>query len=324
MMRMVTMNDKHAEERPKRKNLQKTGALFLVILATGVLFTWWTTARADREMRADLLQQTRQIAQAINLEDVRALTGTDADMDIPAYLRLNEQLAVIHSSTPQYRLIYLLGQKAGGTIFLFVDSEPAGSKNFSTQAPVLEDVTEAERRVFATRTEAVQGPVTNRWGKHLSVLVPILDPQTIMYGLATQEDAKTMVHNAVDFYRKYGRERLLKEVNNPQGEFRKGDLYAFVYDRNMTWLAHPVTPELVGQNWIDKKDWSGGKYFRKEIQEVAASGDGSGWVEFEYLNPITKQHDHKTTYVLGLDDLIICSGAYKGDGEILAVLGTNI
>jgi signal transduction histidine kinase len=103
-----------------------------------------------------------------------------------------------------------------------------------------------------------------------------------MYGLATPEDARAMVRRAADFYRRKGRERLLKEINNPQGLFRKGDLYAFAYDRKMTWLAHPVKPELVGQNWIDKKDWSGGKYFRREIQQVAQSKDGTGWVEFEY------------------------------------------
>jgi len=60
-------------------------------------------------------------------------------------------------------------------------------------------------------------------------------------------------------------------MNKPEGEFRKNDLYAFAYDRNMTWLAHPARPELVGQNWIDKKDWAGGKYFRREIQQVALS-----------------------------------------------------
>ena len=132
-----------------------------------------------------------------------------------------------------------------------------------------------------------------------------------------------MVQKAVEFYHENGRQRLLEEVNKSNGQFHKGDLYVFIYDRNMTWLAHPVTPQLIGQNWIDKKDWPGGKYFRKEIQEVAHDKK-TGWVEYEYENPITKQHDHKTAYIEGLDDLIICSGAYKGDGEILAVLGMDI
>jgi len=62
----------------------------------------------------------------------------------------------------------------------------------------------------------------------------------------------------------------------------------------MTMLASPFRPELVGQNLLDKKDWSGGKYFRREIQEIARS-KGSGWVNYEYENPANKQLESKTT-----------------------------
>ena len=296
--------------------------LLIAIVAGGALLTWWIVVRADFEMREELLQQTRQVAQALNIRSIRSLSGNEADINSPIYMRLKEQLATVRSANPKVRFAYLMGRKPDGTIFFFVDSEPTDSKDYSPPGQVFQEATESDRRVFASRKEAVDGPVADRWGTWVSALVPILDPKTAMYGLATKEDAQAMVGKAVDFYRKNGRERLLKEVNNPQGEFRKGDLYAFVYDRNMTWLAHPVRPELVGQNWIDKKDWSGGKYFRREIQQVALTKD-SGWVEFEYENPINGQHDHKTTYIMGIDDMIICSGAYKGDGEILAALGMD-
>ena len=306
------------------KNLRMTAVgLILAILPAGVLFAWWITARADCEKRADLLQQTRLVAQAVNIESIQSLSGTPADLDSPQYQLLKEQLSAVRSANPQCRFVYLLGRKADGTLFFFVDSEKAESKDYSPPGQVYSEAPEGCYRVFAGRTEFVEGPYTDRWGKWVSALIPILDPQTIMYGLATPEDARAMVLEAVDFYKKNGRERLLKEINNPQGRFHKGDLYAFAYDRNMTWLAHPVKPELVGQNWIDKKDWSGGKYFRREIQEIAHT-KGSGWVEFEYENPINGQHDHKTTYVQGLDDLIVCAGAYKGDGEIRAVLGMDV
>ncbi len=319
---MWPMNDKLSVKLRKEKNLWPA-ALLLAILAVGALSVWWVVARADREMRADLLQQARQVAQALNVSHIQALSGTDTDIDSSVYLTLKEQLATFRSANPQFRSLYILGRKADGSVFSLVDSAPTDLKGYSVPGQSHEVAREADRRVFGTRTAAVEGPVSDISGVRVSALVPILDPQTVMYGLATPEDAKAMVHKAVDFYRENGRERLLKEINNPHGEFRKGDLYAFVYDRNMTWLAHPVRPELVGQNWIDKKDWSGGKFFRREIQEVAQT-KGHGWVEFEYENPINRQHDHKTTYVEGIDDMIICSGAYKGDGEILAVLGMDI
>ena len=298
--------------------------LLLAILTAGALLVWRVVQRADQEMRADLIHQGRLVAQAMNVERIRALTGTDADTNSPDYQQLKEQLVAVRAAYEQCRFIYLLGHRADETIFFFADSEPVGSKYSSPPGHIFHEAPAAYRSSFGTRTAASAGPYTDRWGRWISAVVPILDPQTAMHGLATPEDARAMVRRAVEFYRRNGRQRLLQEINNPQGQFHRGDLYAFAYDRSMTWLAHPLKPELVGQNWIDKKDWSGGKYFRREIQQVAQSKDGTGWVEFEYENPVNGQHDHKTTYVEGLDDLILCAGAYKGAGEILAVLGMDV
>jgi len=299
-----------------------TLGLLLCIAVGGALLAVWMVRKTDQEMRADLIREGRLVAQAVRTEDVRALTGTAADLSSPVYQKLKAQLIALRLACPHYRFAYLLGRKPDGTLFFFIDSEPVDSHDYSPPGEVYDEAITVALHVFATRTAADEGPTTDRWGSWVSALVPLLDPHTALYGLATPQEAQAMVRQAVEFYRKYGRARFLQEVNNPLGAFRKGDLYAFVYDRNMTWLAHPVKPELVGQNWIDKKDWSGGKLFRREIQAVAQKG--KGWVEFEYLNPLNGQHDHKTTYIEGLDDLVICSGAYKGDGEICAVLGLDV
>ena len=279
----------------------------LAILAVGALLTWQMVGNAKREMCADQLQQARFVAKAMNIDRIKALTGTEADTNSPVYLRLKEQLAILRSATPLCRFVYLMGQRPDGTLFFFADSEPADSKDCSPAGQVYTEAPESFRRVFVTRKAVTEGPHTDRWGKWISAMIPIMDPQTAMQGLATAEDAKTMVGKAVDFYRRNGRERFLKEVNNPQGEFHKGDLYTFVFDRNMNVLAHLVHPEQVGQNWIDKQDWAGSEYCR-EIQKIALS-QGHGWVEYEYENIASKQLDHKTTYVEGVDDLIIGAGA---------------
>ena len=294
-----------------------------VVLIIGALFAWWTAEQTDREMRADLLRRTRLIAQTINIEPIKGFTGTASDLKNPSYLRLKKQLADVRSANPQYRFLYLLGRKNDGTIFFFVDSEPADSKDYSPPGQVYTEVSENFRTVFARHIAMAEGPITDRWGTWVTGLVPIHDPQTVMSGLATPDDARAMVRNAVDYYRMHGREGILREINNPQGSFRKGDLYTFVYDSNMTIVAHPFKPELVGRNLIDKKDWPGGKFFRKEIKEVAQS-KGTGWVDYEYENPVSKLRDPKTTYVERVDDLIICAGAYKGTGTPLAVLGMDI
>ena len=74
--------------------------LILLLLVAGGLFTWWVVGRADRDLRADLLQHTRAVAQAVNLDQVRTLTGAAADLDQPAYRRLKEQLLTIRATFP--------------------------------------------------------------------------------------------------------------------------------------------------------------------------------------------------------------------------------
>ncbi|MBF0570165.1 MAG: PAS domain S-box protein [Candidatus Omnitrophica bacterium] len=300
-----------------------TIALTIVILIAGALLTWWKVAQTEQQMRSQLIQQAQLVAQGVNIDHLRELTGTDADLNSPVYLRLKEQLGAIRSSDPNYRFAYFLGRKSNGDIFFFVDNELPDSKDCSPAGQVYTEASENMRRVFSTRTEGIEGPYADRWGTWISALIPIQDPLTVKYGLATTQDAQAIVGKAADFYRQNGREAFLKEVNDPQGQFHKDDLYVFVYDQSMTMLARPVKPELVGKNLLEKKDWAGGKYFRKEIQRIALS-KGRGWVDYEYENPVDKQIEPKTTYVQKLDDMIVCAGAYKGTGNILAVLGIDI
>lgn len=277
----------------------------------------------DRDMRNDFLQQARMAAQGVNIERVRALKGEASDSNSVAYLRLKEQLNIFRSSNPLFRFVYFTGRRTDGTIFFYVDNEPIDSPAMSPPGQTYSETTSALQKVFATQVEVVDGPYKDRWGKWISAQVPITDPRAKVFSIATMDDARALVSRALDYYHKRGREEFLKSVNDPRGEFRIGDLYAFVYDRNMTMLAHPTKPDLVGQNLLDVKDWPGGKFFRRSIQSMALS-QGRGVVEYEYENPANRQREPKTTYFERVDDLIICSGVYKGNGSVLAVMGIDI
>ncbi len=124
----------------------------------------------------------------------------------------------------------------------------------------------------------------------------------------TPEDAKMMVEKAVAYLNEHGKDKALAEFNKPDGMFAKGDLYVFAYDTDGVMVGHP-NPKLIGVNLLDKPD-SKGKLFRKEINELAKN-KGSGWVDYTYLNPVSKQEEPKTTYIQKVDGLIICGGAYK-------------
>jgi PAS domain S-box-containing protein len=166
------------KQAPRRLPRSLTAALLLAILAAGAFFAWWMAARADREMRADLLQQARLVAQAVNTEQAKALTGTEADLDSSAYQRLKKQFVAVRSANPLCRFVYLMGRKADGTMFFFVDSEPVGSKDYSPPGQVYDEVTASLLQAFDAKVAVVDGPAADRWGTWVSALVPITDPQT--------------------------------------------------------------------------------------------------------------------------------------------------
>ncbi len=297
--------------------------LALLVLLAGALLTFVAIQRTDQTLRADLLQKASLAAQGINLERLTTLTGTESDPNTPEYQRIKEQLASIRAAHARCRFAYLMGRQADGTFFFFADSEPPDSEDASPAGQAYDNPSEAMIRAWTTGAAEAEGPEIDRWGTWVSALVPIKDRPTMHSGDVTPADAQELVRQAVEFYRANGRARLQAEIATARGVFHRGSLYAFVYDKEMTMLAHPVKPELVGRNLIDQPDRPGGKLFRGEIQEVALT-KGSGWVDYHYENPVNGKLMPKTTYVERVDDLIICAGAYKGSGQIVALFGMDV
>jgi signal transduction histidine kinase len=124
-----------------------------------------------------------------------------------------------------------------------------------------------------------------------------------------KEDAVKMVKAAASYLQANGLEKALDALNDPKGEFVKGDLYVFAYDENGTMMSNVNKPSLVGQNIIDVPD-ANGKKFRREIIERAKKGE-AGWVDYVTLHPKTKVNEQKTTYFEKAGDLILGCGIYK-------------
>jgi hypothetical protein len=129
-----------------------------------------------------------------------------------------------------------------------------------------------------------------------------------MYG-ASGKEAKAFVQKAIAFYKKAGKAVALAEYTNPKGPFIEGEQYVFVLNTKGTMLAHGVNEKYIGQDFVDVKD-SDGRSFIREIVEVADK-KGSGFVDYKWYNPVTKEDLVKHVYFEKVDDLIICSGVYK-------------
>ncbi|MBW4330391.1 methyl-accepting chemotaxis protein [Stakelama sp. CBK3Z-3] len=74
--------------------------------------------------------------------------------------------------------------------------------------------------------------------------------------------------------------------------------YFFMFDNDMTMVAHPVKSELVGTNVRDKTDAVGKMHYR-EMREKAAGPDGGGFVRYQYQMPNGEGIKEKLSYARG-------------------------
>ncbi|MES2148875.1 MAG: cache domain-containing protein [Pseudomonadota bacterium] len=139
--------------------------------------------------------------------------------------------------------------------------------------------------------------------------VLVLAPTASAAERGTADEAIALVHKAGDYLKANGKDKLIAEVNNPQGQFRDRDLYISVSDMKGLNLAHAVNPKLVGKDLIDLRDGEG-KYFVRERLE-GLKKQNSVWVNYIFVNPTNKQLEHKSMYTERYGDIAISCGIYK-------------
>jgi hypothetical protein len=88
---------------PDRKKGLSVIPLTIILLLIGSLFSWLIAEHTDRDMRANLLQQARLISEAVNIDRLKNLTGTEADLASRDYQVLNEQIDSIRHTNVKCR-----------------------------------------------------------------------------------------------------------------------------------------------------------------------------------------------------------------------------
>ena len=126
---------------------------------------------------------------------------------------------------------------------------------------------------------------------------------------ATKDEAVAMVKKAVSHFKAAGRDKALADFSVKGGAFSAGDLYVFAQDFTGKNLAHGANEKLIGRDLLGLKDVEG-KAFVAEYIERGKAGK-SGWTDYKWPNPVTKEVEAKTTYCEPVDTLVICAGVYK-------------
>jgi cytochrome c len=126
----------------------------------------------------------------------------------------------------------------------------------------------------------------------------------------TKAEATAMVQKAIAHIKKVGREKAFADFNNKSGPFTDRDLYVVVYDMKGKVLAHGANDKMIGKDVIDLRD-SDGKYFVKERVEMMKAPDASGWQDYKFMNPTSRQIEPKSMYLQRYEDVIVGCGIYK-------------
>ena len=125
----------------------------------------------------------------------------------------------------------------------------------------------------------------------------------------TANDAVALVKKGISYMQKNGKDNLIRAVNSKDQQMLDRDLYLSVWDLKANVLAHGANSRLVGKDIIELKD-ADGKAFMREIVSKAATAT-SGWVDYKWTDPVTKEIQPKSAYFETANDVIVSSGYYK-------------
>jgi cytochrome c len=125
----------------------------------------------------------------------------------------------------------------------------------------------------------------------------------------SREAAVAFVKKAVAYAKQNGKDKALAAFSNPQGQFVEGELYIVALDMQGVLLADGSKPRLVGKSLLAIKDMNGKAFVRDEIE--LAKSQGKGWIDFEWVNPVSGKLEPRSSYFERIDDYIVVTGIYK-------------
>ena len=147
----------------------------LAIFCLGYLRYTWTSAINTVSDRALLIGRTS--ATTLNGEMFKQLRGISEDAGTIAYDSIKLRLSNLISADPGIRFAYILTQR-DGKIYFMADSEPMDSVDYSPPGQEYTEANQETREPFTTGQALVSQPSADRWGKWVSIFVPMKNPDT--------------------------------------------------------------------------------------------------------------------------------------------------
>ena len=110
---------------------------------------------------------------------------------------------------------------------------------------------------------------------------------------ASRADAQAQVNAAIAHFKKVGNEQATRDFNTG-AEWKLKGMNVVVNDMKGLVISSSLNDKLIGRNTWELKDPSG-KEFVKEFTATAQKGEG--WVDYQFINPETKQLEERSMFI---------------------------
>lgn len=151
--------------------------LYLFIIILGIVYIRYTWLNKEKELQQNVLNSARSVAAAMTFEDVKSLEGKAGDERKEQYIRLKSLIERVVRVNKEARFAYLYTLR-NDKIYFMVDSEPEHSKDISLPGDEYKEAQEIDKRPFKDGKELIQDLVVDKWGRWVSISIPIKDKAT--------------------------------------------------------------------------------------------------------------------------------------------------
>ena len=148
--------------------------LVLSLIAINLRFSW---NRYSEIASSEAIMLAESVESVIHPEHILELSGSEEDVLNPDYILTKLSLSNLVKTNNPIRFAYLMSQR-DGKIIILVDSEPPDSPDYSPPGQIYDEADEEFRSAFKSDKTKLLGPTDDRWGRWISAIVPVKDPES--------------------------------------------------------------------------------------------------------------------------------------------------
>ena len=167
--------NKKSEKRRVAEIAFLIGIIAFAAAAAGYIFYDWQAY--TRHVETSAVELVKSAEAFLSKDDVRDLEGNSNDIGKPEYEEIKNSLSELKAANPAMVFAYLMKEESGRLYFL-ADSEAPDSEDYSPPGQEYSEATKTDKQPFIDGKSIVTDPLEDRWGTWVSILVPVMDPQT--------------------------------------------------------------------------------------------------------------------------------------------------